>query len=64
MSPAKRSLRIKEATEKDSGTHLGVPQHNHPDQDHVDVDSQRLVMVNLIHLRCRGTNNTFKESEI
>lgn len=49
--------------EKDSGTHLGIPQHDHPDQDHVDVDFQRLVMVNLIHLRCRGTN-TFKESEI
>lgn len=34
-------------------THLGVPQHDHPYQDHVDVDSQRLIMVNLVHLKSK-----------
>lgn len=33
--------------------HLSVTQHDHPHQDHVDVDAQRLVVVNLVHLRGR-----------
>lgn len=33
--------------------HLSVTQHDHPHQDHVDVDAQRLVVVNLVDLRVR-----------
>ena len=37
-----------------SETHLSIAQHDHPHQDHVDVDSQRLVMVNFVDLRSRA----------
>lgn len=38
----------------DCETHFGIAQHDHPYQDHVDVDSQWLVMVNLVHLKSKG----------
>ena len=36
--------------------HLGIAQHDHPHQHHVDVNSQRLVVVNLIHLETEKDN--------
>lgn len=36
--------------------HLGIAQHDHPHQHHVDVNSQRLVVVNLIHLETEWDN--------
>lgn len=47
-----KSFRKKNAgTEKQEvATHLGIAQHDHPHQHHVDVNSQRLLVVNLIHL--------------
>lgn len=38
-------------TDMEPATHLGVAQHDHPHQHHIDVNSQRLVVVNLIHLK-------------
>lgn len=35
------------------GTHLSIAQHDHPHQHHVDVNSQRLLVVNLIHLETK-----------
>ncbi len=46
-------LYFKNKANQNCETHLGIPQHDHPHQNHVDVDSQRLVVVNLIHLRSR-----------
>lgn len=36
--------------------HLGIAQHDHPHQNHINVNSQRLVVVNLIHLETQWDN--------
>lgn len=42
--------------------HLGIAQHDHPHQDHVDVDPQGFVVVNLIHLKeARGPISSQKK---
>lgn len=38
--------------------HLGIAQHDHPHQHHVDVNAQRLVVVNLIHLERQRDNQS------
>lgn len=34
------------------GPYLWVAQHNHSHQDHIDVNTQWLIMVDFIHLQC------------
>lgn len=38
--------------------HLGIAQHDHPHQHHIDVNAQRLVVVNLIHLETQRDNQS------
>lgn len=53
---SKTSRQLKE--EWRCAAHLGIAQHDHPHQHHIDVDAQRLVVVNLIHLETQRDNQS------